>query len=55
MPAIIDVEPAAAAIVAGLERGAFEIHFPHRFTYVMKALALLPAALYLPLLRWLTR
>jgi short-subunit dehydrogenase len=55
MPALMDVEPAAAAIVAGLERGAFEIHFPHRFTYVMKALALLPAALYLPLLRWLTR
>lgn len=55
MPAIVTPEQAAAAIVAGLARGAFEIHFPPRFTYVMKALALLPAPLYLPLLRWLTR
>ena len=55
MPAIVTPEQAAAAIVMGLARGAFEIHFPRRFTYVMKALALLPAPLYLPLLRWLTR
>ncbi|MCC6708252.1 MAG: SDR family NAD(P)-dependent oxidoreductase [Gammaproteobacteria bacterium] len=55
MPAIIEAPAAAEAIIAGLERGAFEIHFPRRFTWVMKALALLPAALYLPLMRWLTR
>ena len=55
MPAMITPEQAAAAIVTGLARGAFEIHFPHRFTYVMKALALLPAPVYLRLMRWLTR
>lgn len=55
MPALIEPAQAAHAIIAGLERGAFEIHFPRRFTWVMKALALLPARLYLPLLRWLTR
>lgn len=55
MPAMITPEQAAAAIVTGLARGAFEIHFPRRFTYVMKALALLPAPVYLRLMRWLTR
>ena len=55
MPALIEADEAAREILAGLERGAFEIHFPRRFTRVMKALALLPAALYLPLVRWLTR
>jgi len=55
MPALIEPQEAALAIIAGLERGAFEIHFPRRFTWVMKALALLPARLYLPLIRWLTR
>lgn len=55
MPALIEAAEAADAIIAGLARGAFEIHFPRRFTCVMKALALLPASLYLPLLRWLSR
>ena len=54
MPAIIEPAQAADKILAGLARGAFEIHFPRRFTYAMKLLALLPAPLYLPLLRWLT-
>ncbi len=55
MPAIIEPAQAAEAIIAGLTRGVFEIHFPRRFTLIMKALALLPSPLYLPLLRWLTR
>jgi short-subunit dehydrogenase len=55
MPAIIEPAQAAEAIIAGLARGAFEIHFPRRFTWVMKALALLPAPLYLRMLQWLTR
>jgi hypothetical protein len=32
--------------MAGLESGCFEIHFPKRFTYLMKLLASLPNWLY---------
>ena len=46
MPALITPEAAAAAIVAGWEKGEFEIHFPRRFTVMLKALRLLPDALY---------
>ena len=46
MPALITPEAAAVAIVAGWEKGEFEIHFPKRFTRMLKALRLLPDALY---------
>ena len=55
MPALIDADEAARAIVAGCERGAFEIHFPRRFTCLLKTLRMLPYALYFPLITWLTR
>ena len=42
MPALITTDQAAEAILRGWEKGAFEIHFPKRFTYVMKLLQLLP-------------
>jgi short-subunit dehydrogenase len=42
MPALLTPEQAAAAIVQGWARGAFEIHFPKRFTLWMKLLRLLP-------------
>ena len=35
-------------------KGEFEIHFPKRFTLVMKALALLPPLLYFPAIRKFT-
>jgi hypothetical protein len=54
MPALQSAEEAAAAIIAGYRGSAFEIHFPKRFTYFMKLLALLPARLYFPLVRRLT-
>ena len=38
MPALITPEQAAVEIVRGWEAGAFEIHFPKRFTLWMKAL-----------------
>ena len=41
-------------IVAGLECGAFEIHFPKRFTRVLRLLRLLPYSLYFPAIRRLT-
>lgn len=46
MPMIIEAEDAATAIADGLISGAFEIHFPKRFTFIMKTLRLLPSALY---------
>ena len=35
--------PAAQAILQGLARGRFEIHFPRRFTLLMQLLRHLPA------------
>lgn len=49
MPALIEPEEAAAAIVRGFASGSFEIHFPKRFSYFMKLLRLLPTACYLRL------
>jgi short-subunit dehydrogenase len=46
MPALIKPEQAAQAIVDGWERGAFEMHFPKRFTRWVKALRQLPYAAY---------
>jgi NAD(P)-dependent dehydrogenase (short-subunit alcohol dehydrogenase family) len=45
MPAIISSEEAANEILRGFARGAFEIHFPGRFTRSLKCIALLPHAL----------
>ncbi|MBI3367780.1 MAG: SDR family NAD(P)-dependent oxidoreductase [Burkholderiales bacterium] len=46
MPALITPEAAAQAMLAGWARGEFEIHFPKRFTRMMKALRWMPDALY---------
>ena len=54
MPALISPEQAASAIVQGWERGDFDIHFPKRFTRVMKLLRLLPYRLYFPAVRRFT-
>jgi short-subunit dehydrogenase len=51
MPALIEPEEAAQEIKAGLERGGFEIHFPKRFTRVLKLLRLLPDSLYFKVVR----
>ncbi len=51
MPALISSEQAAGAILRGLTSSRFEIHFPHRFTSVLKLLRLLPYGLYFPLIR----
>jgi len=49
MPAMIEPQEAAAAVLAGLRRRAFEIHFPKRFTLAMKLLRALPYAISLRL------
>ncbi len=54
MPALIEADEAAREILAGIERGEFEIHFPKRFTRVLKLLNLLPYRLYFPLVHRIT-
>ncbi len=46
MPALILPSQAAEEMLAGWARGAFEIHFPRRFTLFMKLLRMLPYRLY---------
>ena len=41
----------AEAVLRGMQRRGFEIHFPRRFTWVMKLVRALPYALSLRLLR----
>lgn len=54
MPALLTPQQAASAVVEGFATGAFEIHFPRRFTRVMKLLRLLPYPWYFPLVRRFT-
>jgi NAD(P)-dependent dehydrogenase (short-subunit alcohol dehydrogenase family) len=51
MPALIGPDEAAREILEGLARDRFEIHFPRRFTRLMKLAAVLPYRLYLALAR----
>jgi NAD(P)-dependent dehydrogenase (short-subunit alcohol dehydrogenase family) len=51
MPALITPEQAAQAMIAGWAKGEFEIHYPKRFTRVMKLLRLLPYRAYFPAVR----
>lgn len=54
MPALIEPEEAAVSMLEGWSRGDFEIHFPRRFSLVMKAIALLPFGLRQAALRRVT-
>jgi len=51
MPMMIEAEEAARAIAKGLQGKAFEIHFPKKFTYIMKTLEMLPYRLYFKLIK----
>lgn len=51
MPALISAAQAAQEIVDGWRRGEFEIHFPKRFTRVLKAMRLLGDRLYFAAVR----
>ena len=51
MPFLMDVDKAAARLADGLEGNRFEITFPRRFTWLLKALRLLPYPLYFALTR----
>ncbi|MFM2329789.1 MAG: hypothetical protein RLZZ494_1892, partial [Pseudomonadota bacterium] len=54
MPALQTPTQAAQAILAGWARGDFEIHFPRRFSYTLKALGCLPMRGYEALVRRIT-
>jgi NAD(P)-dependent dehydrogenase (short-subunit alcohol dehydrogenase family) len=51
MPALISPEKAAQEIVKGWESGAFEIHFPKRFTLWLKALSHVGDGVYFKAIR----
>lgn len=51
MPALIGPEEAAQAVLRGMGRRGFEIHFPRRFTLAIKLLRLMPYWLLLRLAR----
>jgi len=51
MPFRISAAKAARAIANGLKSKAFEIHFPKRFTMIMKTIQILPDGLYFSLFK----
>ncbi len=55
MPMMIEPEDAARAIAGGLLGKAFEIHFPKKFTILMKIIDILPYGLYFPLVSKISR
>jgi short-subunit dehydrogenase len=46
MPFLMEVDDAARRLSDGLERGGFEIRFPRRLAYIVRALSLLPYSAY---------
>ena len=54
MPALMSAEDAAAAMLKGLERGRFHIHFPKRFTNGLRLARLLPYSWYFWLIHKVT-
>ena len=54
MPALMTPADAALALVGGLQRGDFHIHFPHRFSNWLRLARLLPYPLYFALVRKVT-
>jgi hypothetical protein len=51
MPALISPEKAAQEILAGIQAGEFDIHFPKRFSRFLKFLRILPYPIYFWILR----
>ncbi|MEL6437532.1 MAG: SDR family NAD(P)-dependent oxidoreductase [Pseudomonadota bacterium] len=46
MPYLMPVDKAVERMIAGFERGPFEVSFPRRFTWQLKILRLLPHSIY---------
>ena len=49
MPFLVELDDAARRICDGFEKAGFEITFPKRLSWILKALNLLPWGLYFPL------
>lgn len=54
MPALMTAESAAGAMVDGIERGHFHIHFPKRFSNWLRLARLLPYRMYFALIHKVT-
>lgn len=55
MPGLMKTDDAAKAIIAGLERGDFEIRFPKAFTGILRLLSFLPDRIRFSLLHKITK
>lgn len=55
MPFILDVETAAERMMTALQSDAFEVSFPRRFSWMLKAINMLPYGAYHALVRRMTR
>ncbi|MHB2264843.1 SDR family NAD(P)-dependent oxidoreductase [Aliihoeflea sp. PC F10.4] len=51
MPALMPVEKAAERYIAGLKHGGFEVTFPRRLSWLLKAFSYLPESLYYMIVR----
>lgn len=54
MPYLMSMDDAARRLCDGFERGGFEINFPRRLAWILKAINLLPYRLYFPLIAYAT-
>ncbi|MFM7702495.1 MAG: short-chain dehydrogenase, partial [Alphaproteobacteria bacterium] len=50
MPFMVSSQQASEYIYQGLESNKFEIHFPKKFTYILKFLRILPYGFYLKII-----
>ena len=55
MPMAVSAEKAADYIIKGVKKRRKEVHFPYRFTLILKALRILPLSLWLKIAKGLTR
>ncbi|WP_404343929.1 SDR family NAD(P)-dependent oxidoreductase [Pseudoalteromonas mariniglutinosa] len=55
MPMAVSAEKAANYIIKGVAKRRKEVHFPYRFTFILKCLRMLPLPLWLKLAKGLTR
>lgn len=55
MPMAVTAEQAADYMIKGISKRKKELHFPYRFTLILKALRILPLSLWLRIAKGLTR